>query len=186
MLAKAYLLSLVQGFERIFWFEARGPAYGKGTDHGIIRPDWTPRPAYDAPQDDDRRCWARSPATWVGWTWTRAATGSCSKADKGHVLAAWSPAGKQHKIKFDAEVAVTDLAGKQSSLAAGKELVLTKTPVLIAQIAGRTGQAGARPIWASPIPGAAIMPTPRSSRAAWGPRTPRMASSRSIRRRRSS
>ena len=44
MLAKAYLLSLAQGFERIFWFEARGPAYGKGTDHGIIRHDWTPPP----------------------------------------------------------------------------------------------------------------------------------------------
>ena len=34
MLAKAYVLSLAQGFDRIFWFEARGPAYGKGTDHG--------------------------------------------------------------------------------------------------------------------------------------------------------
>ena len=41
MLAKAFLLSIAQGFQQIFWFEARGPAYGQGTDHGIIRPDWT-------------------------------------------------------------------------------------------------------------------------------------------------
>ncbi len=43
-LAKAYLLSIAQGFSRIYWFEVRGPSYGEGTDFGIIRPDWTRAP----------------------------------------------------------------------------------------------------------------------------------------------
>ena len=46
-LVKVYILSLAQGFDRICWFEVRGPAYGSNTDHGIIRHDWTARPAYD-------------------------------------------------------------------------------------------------------------------------------------------
>ena len=45
---KVYVCSIAQGFDRICWFEARGPAYGSNTDHGIIRADWSPRPAYDA------------------------------------------------------------------------------------------------------------------------------------------
>jgi len=47
-LTKAYILSMAQGFSKLEWFEARGPQYGKGTDHGIIRADWTLRPAYSA------------------------------------------------------------------------------------------------------------------------------------------
>ena len=48
LLIKTYVLSLAQGFEKIFWFEARGPTYGRGIDHGLIRRDWTARPAYVA------------------------------------------------------------------------------------------------------------------------------------------
>jgi len=44
-LVKAHVLATAQGFERVFWFEAHGPSYGKGTDHGIIRKDWSLRPA---------------------------------------------------------------------------------------------------------------------------------------------
>ena len=47
-LIKVYILSIAQGFDRICWFEARGPSYGHNTDHGVIRRDWTPRPSYDA------------------------------------------------------------------------------------------------------------------------------------------
>ncbi len=50
---------------------------------------------------------------------------------QGKVLAAWSPAGKQYQTKFSTEVRVTDLAGRPSSLAAGGELPLTKSPVFI-------------------------------------------------------
>ncbi|MBN2272177.1 MAG: hypothetical protein JXN61_16310, partial [Sedimentisphaerales bacterium] len=55
---------------------------------------------------------------------------------QGNVLAAWSPAGKQCCAKFTAEVDVTDLAGKQSALAPGEELVLTQTPVFIGKLPG--------------------------------------------------
>ena len=96
MLAKAYLLSFVQGFQRIFWFEARGPAYGQGTDHGIIRADWTPRPAYDALKTMTAATGIQNRNTSAGLIWAREATGSCSVARRP-VLAAWSPPGKQSK-----------------------------------------------------------------------------------------
>jgi hypothetical protein len=133
MLAKAYVLSIVQGFERIFWFEARGPAYGKGTDHGIIRPDWTPRPAYDALKT--MTAVLGQQPRYLGWLdLGKGGYGFLFQGQKGNVLAAWSPAGKEYKVKFDAEVAVTDLAGKQSPLPAGQELVLTQRPVFISDV----------------------------------------------------
>ena len=133
MLAKAYLLSMAQGFDRIFWFEARGPAYGKGTDHGIIRPDWTPRPAYDALKT--MTAVLGPEPRYLGWLdLGKGGYGFLFKGEEGNVLAAWSPAGKQYPVKFDAEAAVTDLAGKQSSLPAGQELVLTPAPVFISRL----------------------------------------------------
>ncbi len=42
MLAKAYLLSLAQGFDRIFWFEARGPSYGTGPTSASSAPTGRP------------------------------------------------------------------------------------------------------------------------------------------------
>jgi polysaccharide biosynthesis protein PslG len=133
MLAKAYLLSIAQGFERVFWFEARGPAYGQGTDHGIIRSDWTVRPAYDALKTmasllgPEPRC--------LGWlNLGEGGYGFVFRCRGGNVLAAWSPAAKQCKARFNAEVGVTDLVGKQSSLGAGQELVLTPTPVFISPL----------------------------------------------------
>jgi putative heme-binding domain-containing protein len=133
LLAKAYLLSIVQGFERIFWFEARGPAYGKGTDHGIILSDWTPRPAYDTLKTMTTLL-GQEPR-YLGWLdLGKGGYGFLFKADKENVLAAWSPAGKQHKAKFDAAAALTDLAGKQSKLTAGQELVLTQAPVFVSEL----------------------------------------------------
>jgi hypothetical protein len=130
MLVKAYVLSIVQGFERIFWFEARGPSYGGGTDLGIIRPDWTPRPSYDALKTmtsllgQQPRC--------LGWLdLGKGAYGFLFQGRQGHVLAAWSPAGKECKTTFPADVRVTDVGGKDSTLSSGTELVLTKTPVFI-------------------------------------------------------
>ncbi len=130
MLTKAYLLSVAQGFDRIFWFEARGPAYGQGTDHGIIRPDWSPRPAYEALKTMTSLLGPEP--RYLGWLdLGHGGYGFLFQGRAGKVLAAWSPAGKQHQAKFSAAVGVTTLAGRQSSLAAGQELVLTKTPVFI-------------------------------------------------------
>jgi polysaccharide biosynthesis protein PslG len=133
LLAKAYLLSLVQGFDKIFWFEARGPAYGHGTDHGIIRPDWTPRPSYDALKTMTTLLGPEP--RYLGWLdLGKGGYGFLFKGQKGNVLAAWSPAGKEYKVKFDAAVDVTDLAGQQSSLPAGEALVLTQRPVFISGV----------------------------------------------------
>jgi hypothetical protein len=133
MLAKAYILSIAQGFSRIFWFEARGPSYGGGADFGIIRPDWTPRPSYDA---------LKTLTTLLGPEphyigWLDIDNGGYGFAFQGHdgpVMAAWSPAGKQCQVKFDAQVRVTDLAGKDSTLPAGEELTLTRGPVFLGNL----------------------------------------------------
>jgi hypothetical protein len=133
MLTKAYLLSLVQGFQRIFWFEARGPAYGQGTDHGIIRADWTPRPAYDALKTmtgvlgPEPKC--------LGWIdLGQGGYGFLFAGKDAPVLTAWSPPGKQCQTKFDVEVGVTDVAGKESSLPIRQNLTVTSTPLFITRL----------------------------------------------------
>ena len=143
MLTKAYVLSLVQGFARIFWFEARGPAYGHGTDHGIIRPDWTPRPAYDALKTmtgllgDEPK--------YLGWLdLGMGGFGFLFGGKDGPALVAWAPAGKEFKATFTADVAVSDLAGKQSTLAAGTQLALMSFAVIHHTPARRSGDRGAK------------------------------------------
>jgi hypothetical protein len=72
---------------------------------------------------------------YLGWLdLGKGGYGFLFQGQKGNVLAAWSPAGKEYKVKFDAEVAMTDLAGKQLSLPAGQELVLTQRPVFISDV----------------------------------------------------
>ena len=133
LLTKAYVLSLAQGFDRVFWFEARGPAYGKGTDHGIIRADWTPRPAYDALET--MTTLLGTAPRYLGWLdLGKGGYGFLFKGDKGNVLAAWAPTGKQFKAKFDAKVTVTDLAGKSSALPAGEEWALSMHPIFIGDV----------------------------------------------------
>jgi polysaccharide biosynthesis protein PslG len=133
MLAKAYLLSIVQGFQRIFWFEARGPAYGQGTDHGIIRPDWTLRPAYSALKTMTALLGEEpKPLGWLDLG--KGGYGFLFGGKGTPVLAAWSPPGKPCQTKFDAEVAVTDLAGKESALPTGQALTLSPTPVFLTRL----------------------------------------------------
>jgi len=131
MLAKAYILSIAQGFNRIFWFEARGPSYGDGADFGIIRSDWTPRPSYDAFRT--LTTLLGSEPLYLGWLDVgKGGYGFVFQGQGGPVMAAWAPAGKQCTARFDAEVRVTDLSGKESPIAAGGELTLTGSPVFIA------------------------------------------------------
>jgi hypothetical protein len=133
VLAKTYLLAMAQGFERVFWFEARGPAYGHGTDHGLIRRDWTVRPAFTALRTLARTL-GENPR-YDGWLQT---------GDKGEgygfvfdnggkpVLAAWMPPGDEAEMKFDDDVSVVDLAGQATTLAAGRPCRLGRVPILIA------------------------------------------------------
>ena len=129
-LAKVYVLSMAQGFERVCWFEARGPAYGHGTDHGIIRQDWTPRPAYTALQTLTRTL-GDNPA-YAGWL-------KIDKDGYGFVfenagksaLVAWMPPEGAAEVKFDGAVRILDLAGRATDLAAGASFKLTRMPVLV-------------------------------------------------------
>jgi hypothetical protein len=130
ILVKGHLLSIAQGFQRIFWFEARGPSYGGGTDLGIIRADWTLRPAYQAYKTMTALL-GPEPA-YRGWLdLGKGGYGFVFKGKEGDVLAAWAPPGKENKAAFAAAVKVTDLAGQERTLPAGQELVLTNAPVLV-------------------------------------------------------
>ena len=127
LLVKTYVLSLAQGFEKVFWFEARGPAYGKGTDHGLIRTDWTPRPALAAMKTMTTALGdAPRHAGWLDWNGSYAFLFENGKAP---VLAAWSPVGKEVKVTFTGAVSVTEMAGKETKLPAGQEWTLTNLPV---------------------------------------------------------
>jgi len=133
ILVKGFVLSIAQGFQRIFWFEARGPSYGGGTDLGIIRPDWTPRPAYDALKT--MTTLLGEEPKYLGWLdMGKGAYGFVFSGKGGNVLAAWAPPGKEYKVTFPADVRLTDLAGKETTLAAGDELVVSRTPVFISDL----------------------------------------------------
>jgi hypothetical protein len=132
-LAKAYLLSIAQGFQRVFWFEIRGPSYGGGADFGIIRPNWTPRPSYYALKTMTT---ALGPEPkYLGWLdLGKGGYGFLLSGKSGPVLAAWCPPGKECQTTFGADVLVTDLAGKESALASGTELALSGSPVLVTKL----------------------------------------------------
>ena len=133
LLLKAYLLSIASGFQRVFWFEARGPSYGKQTDFGLIRPDMTPRPSYDALKAMIAIL-GPSP-TVVGWlNMGDGGYGFLFDAQGKYVLAAWTP--KEHKIDvtFAGDVRVTDLKSDLRVLEAGHTLHLTDAPELIVDI----------------------------------------------------
>jgi hypothetical protein len=143
MLAKAYLLSMAEGFQRIFWFEARGPSYGNGTDFGIIRKDWTPRPSYVALKT--MTTLLGEEPKYIGWlNIGNGGYGFVFQGATGPVLATWAPQGADKSATFDQPVQVTDLAGKETALDAKADLKLTNVPVLIAglpQDLGKQAQA---------------------------------------------
>jgi polysaccharide biosynthesis protein PslG len=131
-LAKAYILSLAAGFERVFWFEARGPAYKRGLDHGLIRADWSLRPSYEALKTIIGAL-GRHPR-YLGWLELgKDELGFLFQGQSEAVLAAWSRGQGESKLILGADARVTNLAGERSGLKAGNELILTATPLLITQ-----------------------------------------------------
>lgn len=110
---KGYVLSLAQGFDKVFWFEARGPAYGKGTDHGILREDWSKRLVYEAYRTLTREL-GREPR-YAGWLDLDGEFGFVFESASKPCLVAWAGAEKMVKI-------------------GDKELRLSKTPVFFRQL----------------------------------------------------
>jgi polysaccharide biosynthesis protein PslG len=132
-LAKAYVLSLAAGFQRIFWFEARGPSYGRGKDFGLIRADWTLRPSYAAVKTIIGAL-GRQPR-YLGWLdLDNGGYGFFFQGQSEAVLVAWSPSKEEHRLRFATDVRIVDLAGRQSTLQSGKEFSLTGTPISITKI----------------------------------------------------
>ncbi len=130
VLVKGYLLALAQGFERVCWFEARGPSYGHGTDFGVIRQDWSLRPSYQA------LCTMIAllgPAPlYRGWLdLAQGGYGFVFQGPAGAVLAAWSSKGPARTLTFPAAVTITDLAGVASPLPAGQALALSAAPLYV-------------------------------------------------------
>src|SRR5690606_15911054 len=119
-----YVLSLAQGFDKVFWFEARGPAYGKGTDHGIIRKDWSPRPVYHA-FATMTKVLGPTPE-YLGWL--NVGEGAfgflfdiAQRSEEKitpPVMVAWSPLGQEgkHILKFDTQVTMVDVLGNGRTL----------------------------------------------------------------------
>jgi len=132
-IVKGHILAFAQGFEKLFWFEARGMSYGQGSDLGIIRKDWTLRPSYDA-YKVMTGLMGPTPR-YIGWLDTgKGGYGFIFQGKNGNVLCAWAPPGKELKTAFRGAVIVIDMTGKETPLAAGEELTLTKKPVFIINI----------------------------------------------------
>jgi hypothetical protein len=130
-LAKAFVLSLAAGFERVFWFEARGPSYSHGSrDFGLIRANMTPRPAYAALKTLTSVLGAEPKSD--GWL-DLGGDGFGFLFDTGGpvVLAAWAPPRREISVTFDSDVWLTNLSGETTLAPAGKPVRLTDTPVLI-------------------------------------------------------
>ncbi len=135
LLVKGYVLSLAQGIERVFWFETRGDSEDCGvTDFGIIRSDWTPRPAYQALKTMTRLL--GNQPEYLGWL--NVGTGGYGFVFRGaceNELVAWGPAGRRSAATFTTALRITNLAGEETTLAVGESLMLSTTPVFIRQIA---------------------------------------------------
>lgn len=132
LLVKAYLLSIAAGFQRVFWFEARGPSYDKGMDHGLIRADFSVRPSYTALRTLSDVLGQQPKA--VGWLDLQGSYGFLFQTGSGYALAAWAPAKRNIKLTFDADVQVSDLEGHQAAVTAGNDLALTSAPQLITHV----------------------------------------------------
>lgn len=96
MFTKGYVLSLAQGFDKIFWFEARGPAYGKGTDHGILREDWSKRPVYGAYRTLAKELGPQP--QYTGWLDLDGSFGFVFANSKEHRLVAWSDTSRSVRL----------------------------------------------------------------------------------------
>jgi len=132
-LIKVYILSIVQGFEKIFWFEARGPAYGKNTDHGLIRHDWTERPALRSLQT--MVSLIGEVPIYTGWLKVgNEVYGFLFSNNNSDILVAWAKIDTNEKIVFQTPIKIINYIGEEKNLSAGEEIILTRRPLFILNI----------------------------------------------------
>jgi hypothetical protein len=133
LLAKAYILAIASGFQRVFWFEARGPSYGKDSDLGLIREDMTPRPSLAALKTLTRMLGPRPIA--AGWlNIGGGGYGFLFSSNGKNVLAAWAPPGKTIETRLDADVVKIDLEGNETRVSGGTKFMLEEAPILVTNV----------------------------------------------------
>jgi len=131
-LVMCYVISLAQGFDKVFWFEARGPSYGHNTDHGIIRKDWSKRPVYHAFKE--MTTLLGPVPEYLGWVDIgEGGFGFVFQGANGPVLSAWAPhkAKKVHALPFPTggNMTILDVLGKEKT--AANSYKLTRSPVWV-------------------------------------------------------
>ena len=130
IIIKTYALSFAQGFEKVCWFEARGPNYGHGTDHGIIRQDWTIRPAYTALGTLTKMLGAAP--VYSGWLNPATDGYAFAFANAGTpIVIAWAPPGRTLETSFAERVQLVTWDGEAKIVAANEKITLTQTPVFL-------------------------------------------------------
>ncbi|MFG0247527.1 MAG: endo-1,4-beta-xylanase [Phycisphaeraceae bacterium JB051] len=133
ILTKAYVMSLAQGFDRMCWFEARGPAYGSGTDHGLIRPDWSLRPSYHAMHTMTGLLGATP--SYLGWLNLGQTNGGgfgfVFQGASEPVLVAWAPLDTPISTTFSSDVQITDQTGLATNLNQGMPLNLNNAAIFV-------------------------------------------------------
>jgi len=135
-LVKAYVLAVASGFTRVFWFEARGPSYGRDGSFGLLRLDLTPRPSYIALKAlTDSLGSEPTPAGWLAVG--DGGYGFLFDTEKQPILVAWAPAKREINLTFDSEIRLVDLKGETKLLSAGRVLTLTDTPVLLTGLSAK-------------------------------------------------
>jgi len=126
-LIKAYTLCLVQGIERVFWFQGRGPSYGEGGSFGIIGENWEKRPSFYALQTLTRLLGPNP--KYLGWFPLSPASHSfVFQGEKEAVMISWAME-EGEEINLPKDVQVLDLTGKPISTT-GK-LSLPKSPIFL-------------------------------------------------------
>jgi Glycosyl hydrolase catalytic core len=132
LLTKAYLLSIASGFQRMFWFEARGPAYGKNSDLGLIRADMSPRPSYEALKALTTML-GEEPKS-AGWLNLDGGYGFLFDTNGKYVLVGWARKNSNVDVGFPGDVSVSDLKSAPRALPRGAKLHLSDVPQLITDI----------------------------------------------------
>lgn len=134
-LVRSFVLNLVQGFERTYWFEATGPKYGEGI-HAILSEDLSALPAYTA-LAAMTRVLGPTPR-YLGWT---ALKGRCYgfvfKNGTESVMVLWA-ASAGANTSFEEPVTVVDCRRRVSTLPARQTLILADETVFIRGVSSRT------------------------------------------------
>lgn len=128
-LVKAYSLCFAQGIRKVFWFEGRGPNYGKGS-FGILRQDWSKRPAFQALSVMTGL--VQADPDFLGWVDLAPGTyGFVFEGKKDPVLVLWAAGEAGPSVKFEGGVTATGIDGNARALPAGGALPLTRVPVFL-------------------------------------------------------